>query len=337
MGCMLLGCFSINGQVADTLCLQGNSQSHLAVAYTDGFKYNWFVEGGVIVSKTDSNDVTVKWGSKSGFQKIEVVAVSNKGCFGDTAKMYIYLKVPTFAKIIGPSIVCFGSEVVLKTTSTNEFIWKGGNKTSEIQFIAKRDTSILLIEDNGPCGYDTIFHNVFIQNPLLLNIDGPNDTIPINSFQDFILQNQNVTDFSWLVDGEPTSTDAFYIHNFTEPGIYSIGVAANFGECSDTLLKNYFVYDNFDMFIPNAFTPNQDGLNEVFFFKGLGIKSYNAMIYTRWGEQLFKWDQNSEVQGWDGNLRNGNPATTGVYLYKIIVMDYNGGERAFQGQLSLLK
>ncbi len=66
--------------------------------------------------------------------------------------------------------------------------------------------------------------------------------------------------------------------------------------------------------VPNVFTPNNDGFNDLFKVEQKSITKFNASIYNRWGEELFKWDDINK--GWDGK-HNGNDCAVGVYYYLI--------------------
>lgn len=68
------------------------------------------------------------------------------------------------------------------------------------------------------------------------------------------------------------------------------------------------------MYVPNAFTPNGDGLNDTFGGTGEGITEYNLQIFNRWGNLIF--ESNDMKTQWDGNYNNGI-APIGVYFYKI--------------------
>lgn len=68
------------------------------------------------------------------------------------------------------------------------------------------------------------------------------------------------------------------------------------------------------LYIPNAFTPNGDGLNDTFGGKGEGITEYNLQIFNRFGNLIF--ESNDMKNQWDGNYKN-EIAPIGVYVYKI--------------------
>ena len=91
-------------------------------------------------------------------------------------------------------------------------------------------------------------------------------------------------------------------------------VVTNSDGCSDDTIQVVPVEDNFAFFVPNGFTPDNNGVNEVFLPKVNDVVNYEFVIYARDGELIF-YTNNPEV-GWDGTL-GGKPAPQGVYLWKI--------------------
>lgn len=88
------------------------------------------------------------------------------------------------------------------------------------------------------------------------------------------------------------------------------------------------------LLIPNAFTPNGDGLNDVFLPEGLFIEGYELLIFNRWGQQLFT--SSDILEGWDGTF-SGNPSPPGVYTYRIDATDQSGFNFIEQGTFTLLR
>ena len=88
-----------------------------------------------------------------------------------------------------------------------------------------------------------------------------------------------------------------------------------------------------EVFFPNAFTPNDDGLNDVFVYTSRLVEAVDLQVYNRWGEVLFQTDQLDT--GWDGSYQ-GTPAPQGTYLYKIEVVDQLGNRFTRQGSFVLL-
>lgn len=87
------------------------------------------------------------------------------------------------------------------------------------------------------------------------------------------------------------------------------------------------------IFFPNAFTPNGDGLNDIFVYKASLLASVDFTIYNRWGELLFASQEIGE--GWDG-MYGQSPAPQGTYLYKLEVVDELGNSFSRTGSFKLL-
>jgi gliding motility-associated-like protein len=89
-----------------------------------------------------------------------------------------------------------------------------------------------------------------------------------------------------------------------------------------------------EVFIPNSFTPNGDGLNDVLKAYGTGIKSIRMMIFNQWGQKVF--EGNDPNNGWDGK-HNGKDAATGVYMYMATIVLHDGQELNKKGSINLIR
>jgi gliding motility-associated-like protein len=99
-----------------------------------------------------------------------------------------------------------------------------------------------------------------------------------------------------------------------------------------TSTSNYAeVIPPLSVYIPSAFTPNGDGLNDTFGIKGEGIRDYHIYIYNRWGEVVF--ESSNPRQQWDG-IYQGNPAEQGCYVYKVYANGFDGKGKT--GMVTLL-
>jgi len=127
-------------------------------------------------------------------------------------------------------------------------------------------------------------------------------------------------------------------HQFSGAGTFPVTVLmTNIWGCTDTLIRAVEVIEDFTMYIPNAFSPNGDGLNEVFQPKGMGWKPnmYEFVIYDRWGNLLFK--TNDYAKGWDGTIK-GQLCPTDVYVWRIKVeASASGKQKELTGHVTLMK
>ncbi|MEZ4777376.1 MAG: gliding motility-associated C-terminal domain-containing protein [Bacteroidia bacterium] len=88
------------------------------------------------------------------------------------------------------------------------------------------------------------------------------------------------------------------------------------------------------VYIPNAFTPNNDGHNDVFFIQGGFIRDFQLSIFNRWGTELFT--TLSIDNGWDGTYK-GSPVQEGVYVYRFSGTDFDGNRIERSGSITLLR
>ena len=92
--------------------------------------------------------------------------------------------------------------------------------------------------------------------------------------------------------------------------------------------------DDSDVFIPNAFTPNGDGNNDVWRVRSNFIDELSLVVYDRWGEEIFT--TTDPTQGWDGTFE-GDLMSPDVYGYTMTVRCINNETFSKQGNVSLLK
>ena len=105
--------------------------------------------------------------------------------------------------------------------------------------------------------------------------------------------------------------------------------------CSSEIIKTIQVNPEYNLFIPNTFTPDGDGINDVFIAKGMRLTYIEMQIFDRWGGVVF---ESSDINlGWNGNNFSGEQLDSGIYLYHIAVYDLNGRLWVYNGELNLIK
>jgi gliding motility-associated-like protein len=104
--------------------------------------------------------------------------------------------------------------------------------------------------------------------------------------------------------------------------------------CIDTTAMLVTITPKYMIRVPTAFTPNGDGINDIFGITGNGVKKFSITIYNRWGNLVF--ESNDIHNSWDGKI-NGQPALPGVYVYHTYFMDDNDEVSEQTGSFSLLK
>lgn len=143
-------------------------------------------------------------------------------------------------------------------------------------------------------------------------------------FSIHVVDNENIT---WQ-DG---STSPFFL--IEDYGNYSVEVMNEFGcLASDTITFSSGCLA--DLYVPNAFSPNGDGNNDIFFAYGLDVVDFNLKVFDRWGASLF--ESNDIAIGWDG-LFKGKLKSEGVYVWVIEASFLNGESIIKKGDVTLLK
>lgn len=97
---------------------------------------------------------------------------------------------------------------------------------------------------------------------------------------------------------------------------------------------NVVVNDCSVIHVPKAFTPNGDGKNDIFKAYGNDIKDFNLKIYSRFGELIY--ESSNLEEGWNGNIR-GEPAITGIYVFRIIYVDGLNKQQVKEGTFTLIR
>ena len=167
---------------------------------------------------------------------------------------------------------------------------------------------------------------------------------PIQYFNDnsFAFENlsQNAITYSWDFGDGTSSNSISPFHSYDMPtGFYPVTLIAynEFG-CSDTARLSVQLTEELLIYVPNTFTPNFDGTNNVFLpiiDSGIDIYTYRLLIFNRWGEVLFE-SRNKEV-GWDGIYR-GELMQDGVYIWKITFNSPDNEEEfEYVGHVTLIK
>jgi gliding motility-associated-like protein len=94
------------------------------------------------------------------------------------------------------------------------------------------------------------------------------------------------------------------------------------------------------LYIPNSFTPNGDGLNDIFSAVGYNIVEFEMLIFNRWGEKIFQSDNINF--GWNGSYLKGNAPNQGdkvqeeVFVYKLKFIDISGLEHTKEGTVTVI-
>jgi gliding motility-associated-like protein len=181
------------------------------------------------------------------------------------------------------------------------------------------------------------------------NVTVTGDTLPVAFFTasptsgfaplvvDFTNGSSGAVSYVWNL-GDGSSSSAFNPSNtYNTFGDYIITLTAlNSSGCADTFSITIHVDQLSLLTIPNVFTPNGDGENDIFRpIIAENLSRFKATIFDRWGLKIYEWaDVNA---GWNGQTKNGAPANDGTYYYIINGKGVDGKEYIYNGYLQLLR
>jgi len=143
------------------------------------------------------------------------------------------------------------------------------------------------------------------------------------------------TNYIWDFGNGSTSFAANPSTIYSNNGTYTVTLYADGGfPCIDSATFTIEVFEESVVAIPNIFTPNGDGHNDVFRIISTGVSDLSGTIFNRWGKKIYEWNGDAN-SGWDGNI-NGNAAQDGTYYYILKIKSADGKEMEEKGYVQVL-
>jgi len=177
----------------------------------------------------------------------------------------------------------------------------------------------------------------FTVNPILYRFVEQLEN-PIQFFDASFDSWSQIVSWNWCFDDGDSAFIKNPSHSYQDVGSFEVVlVVENQLGCLDTVTRKIIVKD-YLIYIPNAFTPQYDGINDDFGPKGIGIEEFEMIILDRWGEKVFT--SNDINISWDGTYQNRNNnivAQIGIYVYVITILDVFGETHKYVGQVTLVR
>ncbi|HEY5370620.1 MAG TPA: PKD domain-containing protein [Hanamia sp.] len=233
--------------------------------------------------------------------------------------------------------ITFAGQQTDYSTTITKWLWYFGDGNSSLQqnsqhiFTIGGDYKVALsAESNYGCVAE--FSDSILVNAA--HADAGKDTVALANTQ-FQLNGSGGTQYNWWPAtglNDPNSQNP--IGQINSDMSYLLTVTTPEG-CTDTASVNVILIKNTDIFVPTAFTPNNDGLNDVIAPYLVGIKTlYYFTIYNRWGQKVFSTDQMNK--GWDGKF-NGRIIENSSYVWLLKALDVTGRVYNLKGTFVLIK
>jgi len=222
-------------------------------------------------------------------------------------------------------------------TGNYSILWNTGSTDSTISDLSSGSYSVTVTDDNGSCAMSV---NVTeIQGPVANFTMNPNPATVGEDYVHFYNNSSGGNNWSWDFGDESYSNLENPIHIYTNTGTYTVWlVISDDNNCTDSVSRNIIIQDIFTFYVPNAFSPNGDGINDVFMPFGLNMQpdQYRMSIYNRWGQLVFQTE--SVNVPWDGRSLNGEKmiSKTDVYTYLIEYRDSKGYDKEVKGIVTLI-
>ncbi len=152
----------------------------------------------------------------------------------------------------------------------------------------------------------------------------------------FDLSVGEVIDWKWDFGDGFDSDEIDPIHTYDAPGTYEVVLTVTDRTgCKTVKSTTLEITEGYRIMVPTAFTPNNDGNNDFFRPRMLGLTKVRLIIYNTWGEVIFSTDD-VETKGWDGTVK-GKRAENGNYVFKLIGVSFNGLKVEREGIFALMK
>lgn len=223
--------------------------------------------------------------------------------------------------------------------------WSSGTVSganNEIMETEQEGTIVLDVVDAQGC---TTQYSFNVEIPVLGEAGFSQDAIAYQTYGYYSIQdpiqftNQATGDWesiAWDFGDGSFSTDENPIHTYVREAEYVVKqtVTYPFG-CVYTAFVTFLVDKGYELMIPNAFTPNGDGLNDTFVPVYKGLDSIQLEIFTTWGEKIYE-EKGATIVGWNGEVKD-LETENGNYYYKITATTFYGGIITEKGPLVLLK
>jgi len=264
-----------------------------------------------------------------------LTGVDQNGCVNTDEMALTVIQLP-IAESIPEHTICIGDSITLSVTGGIDYTWNTGQTGSPIT--VKPDNTIIYQVtpyDQG-CAGDPL--------PIRVNVipnlpEAAFSVSPIDGYfpldVTFTNESQYASRFYWNFGDGNTSTETNPVHTYTDDGEFIIRlIADNRAGCPDTAWFEAVTVLDFTFFVPNAFTPNNDGFNDEFFIVPKGIESMRFAVFNRWGKVIY--EANTLDFRWDGKDQEGNAVPEGVYIYRVWV-EARGRKAERTGSITIIR
>jgi gliding motility-associated-like protein len=297
----------------------------IALLATGGGSYSWSPATGL-----SATNIANPIASPLSTTTYTVTVTNSFGCSSSDMITLTVYNTP-IASITGDTLACSGSPVILTAAGGLSYLWNTSATSQSITVFPVSDSTCYVIVSNGPCS-DTAYITV---NTLALPVADAGDDITANIGETVQLNGSGGITYLWSPSSglsDPSISDP--TTSPTSTTVYTLVVTDNNG-CTDMDMVTVNIEINCGtVFVPNIFSPNGDGNNDILYVRNRCIVELEFIVYDRWGEKVF---ETSDVNnGWDGEFK-GKPMDQGVFVYYLKAVLLTGEEVVKKGNISLMR
>ncbi len=289
-----------------------------------------------------------------GAKDVKLIVTDVNECKDSLIQTFQYAPAPPII-IIEPSSFfgctpanIFFNNLSIPIDSTYDILWDFGDGTTSTEISPTHvyeetgvfDVSLEIVSPIG-CGIAKDFSSLIEveSKPEADFMFSPEEPTSLNRTVRFSDKSTNAVKWIWEFGDEGAAFEPNPNFTFRDTGIHEIQlVVFHPSGCPDTMIQIIDIAPVVTYFMPNAFSPNADGKNDIFVGKGItsGMRSFEMNIYNRWGEMVF--ESSDPYEGWNGQKNNvGQAAQNGVYVYKIRYVDSRGNVVSEDGFATLIR
>ena len=247
----------------------------------------------------------------------EVIVSSSGSCKADTATVTIIVEAKIAAFAGNDTSICEGESLTLTATGGNNFQWNNGATSQNITVNPSNDNTYRVMISGNICPDDSDEVNISVRSIPVVTISS--DTT-IKSGESIALNASGGGTYSWApTDGLDNPSINNPVASPETSTTYTLTI--NKDGCSvDAIVRINVISDCGEFFIPNAFSPNGDGVNDTLYVRGNCIDELRFSIFDRWGEKMF---ETTDIQkGWDGRKADSTGNTDNyTYLLEVSLND----------------
>ncbi|MBL7818629.1 MAG: PKD domain-containing protein [Saprospiraceae bacterium] len=289
-----------------------------------------------------------------GTKKITLNVLNEKGCTADTTLTIRWLPVPPLL-LIEPTtfngctpLKVFFNNISKPVDSTYTIQWDfgdGGKGSAISPTYTYQNPGVFSVnlKVTSPIGCSTSrnFPNwIRVKQGTKADfIYSPEQVSTFKNTVTFTDKSQFASQWQWYFGTTGYSILQNPVFKFRDSGMHKVKLlVSNAVGCTDSLTKIIDVIPQVTYWLPNAFTPNEDGNNDIYRGTGIteGMKSFDLKIFNRWGEQIFQ--TNDPTEGWNGLKNNkGEPSPQGVYLCLVTYVSPRGEKIELRNYATLIR